>query len=79
MRSVPGQSSTSRITQATPATTATPARINGSGSSYVALAMQQWVSDGGTRGLPTNYTPTSSPQGLEEFGTQVIDFAGTEA
>ncbi|HEY5156285.1 MAG TPA: substrate-binding domain-containing protein [Acidimicrobiales bacterium] len=58
---------------------ATPAAVNGSGSSYVALAMQQWVADGQTAGLKINYLPTGSPQGLTAFGQNLIDFAGTEA
>jgi phosphate transport system substrate-binding protein len=58
---------------------ATPAKINGSGSTYVALAMQQWVADAQTSGLQVNYLPTGSPQGLTQFGQNLIDFAGTEA
>ncbi len=58
---------------------AAPATINGSGSTYVALAMQQWIADGQTNGLRVNYTPTGSPQGLTGFGQNLIDFAGTEA
>ena len=59
--------------------TAAPARINGSGSTYVALAMQQWVADGQTQGLSVNYLPTGSPDGLTSYGNGLIDFAGTEA
>jgi len=62
----------------TPATAA-PAKINGSGSSYVALAMQQWVADAQTNGLQVNYLPTGSPQGLTSFGQSLNDYAGTEA
>lgn len=62
----------------TPASAA-PARINGQGSSYVALAMQQWVADAQTSGLQVNYLPTGSPQGLTSFGQSLADFAGTEA
>ncbi len=58
---------------------AAPARINGQGSSYVALAMQQWVADGQTSGLAVNYLPTGSPGGLTSFGQSLADFAGTEA
>jgi phosphate transport system substrate-binding protein len=58
---------------------AAPAKINGSGSTYVALAMQQWVADAQTSGLQVNYLPTGSPQGLTQFGQNLIDFAGTEA
>jgi len=58
---------------------AVPAKINGSGSTYVGLAMQQWVADAQTRGLDINYLPTGSPQGLTSFSQGLIDFAGTEA
>ena len=58
---------------------AAPARVNGQGSSYVALAMQQWVADAQTSGLQVNYLPTGSPQGLTAFGQSLADFAGTEA
>lgn len=58
---------------------AAPARVNGQGSSYVALAMQQWVADAQTTGLQVNYLPTGSPQGLTAFGQSLADFAGTEA
>ncbi|MCU1355580.1 MAG: phosphate transporter substrate-binding protein, partial [Acidimicrobiales bacterium] len=55
------------------------ALVNGAGSSYVALAMQQWVTDGGAQGLRINYTPTGSPDGVQRYvGTQV-NFAATEA
>jgi len=66
------------IVAATPAGAA-PARVNGQGSSYVALAMQQWVADAQTQGLQVNYLPTGSPAGLTSFGQSLADFAGTEA
>ena len=62
-----------------PNANAAPAKINGSGSTYVGLAMQQWVADAQTSGLSVNYLPTGSPQGLTQFGQNLIDFAGTEA
>ena len=58
---------------------ATGAAINGQGSSYVALAMQQWVANAQTSGLKVNYTPSGSPAGLTSFGQNQVDFAGTEA
>ncbi len=70
---------TSVLAGAVPPATAAPARVNGQGSTYVALAMQQWVADGQTNGLQVNYTPTGSPQGLQSFGQSTVDFAGTEA
>jgi phosphate transport system substrate-binding protein len=53
--------------------------INGSGSTYVALAMQQWVADAQSQGLSVNYLPTGSPDGLTSYGNSLTDFAGTEA
>lgn len=64
---------------AAPAAGAAPARVNGQGSSYVALAMQQWVADAQTAGLQVNYLPTGSPGGLTSFGQSLADIAGTEA
>jgi phosphate transport system substrate-binding protein len=58
---------------------AAPAKINGSGSSYVALAMQQWVADAQSSGLSVNYLPTGSPDGLTTYANSLTDFAGTEA
>src|SRR5262249_3831785 len=58
---------------------AAPAAINGSGSTYVGLAMQQWVADAQTSGLSVNYLPTGSPDGLTSFSAGLTDFAGTEA
>jgi phosphate transport system substrate-binding protein len=55
------------------------AAINGSGSTYVALAMDLWTSEAQTRGLDVNYTPSGSPQGLALFRDRSIDYAGTEA
>ena len=53
--------------------------VNGAGSSYVALAMQQWVTDATAQGLRINFTPTGSPDGVQRYvGTQV-NFAATEA
>ena len=48
---------------ATPPASATNAAVNGAGSTYVALAMQQWVADAQTQGLHVNYTPLGSPPG----------------
>ncbi len=43
-------------------------RSTAPGSTYVALAMQQWVADAQTQGLTVNYLPTGSPEGLSRFG-----------
>jgi phosphate transport system substrate-binding protein len=67
------------VTMSVPASAVSPAKINGTGSSYVALAIQQWVADGQSRGLPVNFLPTSSPDGLTSYADGLIDFAATEA
>jgi phosphate transport system substrate-binding protein len=55
------------------------AAINGTGSSYVGLAMQQWTAEGTTLGYQVNYTPSGSPDGLSRYKDGLVDFAGTEA
>ena len=67
------------VARAAPSADAAPARVNGSGSTYVALAMQQWVADAQSAGLSVNYLPTGSPDGLTSYANSLTDFAGTEA
>lgn len=55
------------------------AQVNGTGSSYVGLAMQQWTAEAQTAGLQVNYTPSGSPDGLSRYAGGQVDFAGTEA
>lgn len=55
------------------------ARVNGTGSTYVGLAMQQWTAEAQVQGLQVNYTPTGSPDGLSRYRGGQVDFAGTEA
>ena len=52
--------------------------VSGSGSTYVALAMQQWIADAQTRGWPVSYLPTGSPDGLGSYARELVDFAGSE-
>jgi phosphate transport system substrate-binding protein len=59
------------------AVTLSPA--NGQGSTYAALAFQQWTQDAQLNGLNVNYTATNSPGGLESYANSTADFAGTEA
>jgi phosphate transport system substrate-binding protein len=54
-------------------------RVNGTGSTYVGLAMQQWTAEAQVAGLQVNYTPTGSPDGLSRYRGGQVDFAGTEA
>ncbi len=58
---------------------ATNAPANGQGSTYAALAFQQWTQSVQNQGLNLNYTATSSPAGLEAYSQNTADFAGTEA
>ena len=62
-----------------PAGAATLAPANGQGSTYAALAFQEWTQSVQNQGLNLNYTPTSSPAGLEAYSQNTADFAGTEA
>ena len=55
-------------------------RVNGSGSSYVALAMQQWTAGALPFGINVNYNGTlGSPAGVTQYKDNSVDFAGTEA
>lgn len=58
---------------------AADAPANGQGSTYAALAFQQWTQSVQNQGLNLNYTATSSPAGLEAYSQNTADFAGTEA
>jgi phosphate transport system substrate-binding protein len=62
-----------------PAGAATLSAANGQGSTYAALAFQEWTQSVQNQGLNLNYTPTSSPAGLEAYSQNTADFAGTEA
>src|SRR3981081_3855215 len=71
--SVPGQVLFAR--RGAPALT----QINGSGSTYVGLAMSDWQNGANSRGIPVNYSALGSPAGVNQYGDQAVDFAGTEA
>ncbi|MBV8980089.1 MAG: substrate-binding domain-containing protein [Acidimicrobiia bacterium] len=67
------------------ATTAAPARaaashalIQGSGSSWSANAMNQWIADVQSNGLQVVFTASGSAQGRKDFGYRTSDFAVTE-
>ena len=62
-----------------PAGAVTLSPANGQGSTYAALAFQEWTQSVQNQGLNLNYTPTSSPAGLEAYSQNTADFAGTEA
>jgi phosphate transport system substrate-binding protein len=65
------------VADARPAQAAT--RLLGSGSTYVGLAMDQWINQGGTIGVQVDYQGGGSPAGLTQYSSGVVDFAGTEA
>jgi phosphate transport system substrate-binding protein len=71
-----GLAATGAVAGATTATT----KISGQGSTYAALAFQQWIAGAQTAGgLNVNYTATGSPAGLSAYGVGTTTFAGTEA
>ncbi|GAA1968380.1 substrate-binding domain-containing protein [Amycolatopsis minnesotensis] len=53
--------------------------VFGFGSSYVGPAMDDWKGAAKTKGLPVDYTPTNSPDGIGRYGLRTADFGGTEA
>ena len=59
------------------AVTLSPA--TGQGSSYVALAFQEWTQWAQNNGLSVEYSPTSSTAGLDAYANGTADFAGSEA
>lgn len=59
---------------ASPAGAATHALISGSGSSWAANAINQWISDVNNRGLQVVYTSNGSATGRRDFGQQTTDY-----
>lgn len=62
-----------------PASADTLAPAGGSGSTYVGIAMRQWVAQGQSQGWSLNYTPVGSPTGMNMYNLAQVDFAATEA
>jgi ABC-type phosphate transport system substrate-binding protein len=60
-----------------PARAAGPA-INGGGSSFAELELDQWRRDVAEQGLSVNYGSSSSGLGRTQFAQGLIDFAGTD-
>jgi len=66
------------VVAAAPAAAAGPT-ITGSGSSYAAVAINQWVAQvEAVNGDGINYSTSSSVTGLNEFAQQQVDFGATE-
>lgn len=53
------------------------ALIEGSGSSWAANAVNQWVADVASEGIQVVYTPDGDAQGRMDFATRTSDFAVT--
>lgn len=51
------------------------ARIEGTGSSWSANAVNQWIADVAQQGMQVVYTPTGSAVGRKDFGFRTTDFA----
>ncbi len=54
------------------------ALIQGSGSSWAANAINQWVADVKSQGMQVVFTPDGSAQGRKDFGYRTNDFAVSE-
>jgi phosphate ABC transporter phosphate-binding protein len=54
------------------------AQINGSGSSWAANAINQWVADVKNQGLRVVFTSTGSAQGRKDFAYKTTDFGVTD-
>ncbi len=54
------------------------AQLNGSGSSWAALAIDQWTSTLANNGITINYSPIGSATGRDQFIQGLDDFAGTD-
>jgi len=68
------------IALSSPPSDAAPAHalIQGSGSSWSANAVNQWIADVQTNGLQVVFTANGSAQGRKDFGYRTNDFAVTE-
>jgi phosphate transport system substrate-binding protein len=61
-----------------PASGASHSLIQGSGSSWSANAVNQWIADVQSNGLHVVYTPSGSAQGRKDFAYKTTDFAVSE-
>ena len=53
------------------------ALIQGSGSSWAANAVNQWVADVNSQGIQVVYTPNGDAQGRQDYATRTADFSVT--
>jgi phosphate transport system substrate-binding protein len=61
-----------------PAYAASHDRIEGSGSSWSANAVNQWIADVEPQGLQVVFTATGSAQGRKDFALRTVDYAVTD-
>jgi phosphate transport system substrate-binding protein len=61
-----------------PAYAASHDRIEGSGSSWSANAVNQWIADVEPQGLQVVFTSTGSAQGRKDFALRTVDYAVTD-
>jgi phosphate transport system substrate-binding protein len=57
---------------------ASHAQITGSGSSWAANALNQWIADVTNQGLKVTFTSTGSAQGRKDFAYKTTDFGVTD-
>ncbi|HKT04110.1 MAG TPA: substrate-binding domain-containing protein, partial [Rugosimonospora sp.] len=62
----------------TPAYAASHARIEGSGSSWSANAVNQWIADVDSQGLQVVFTSSGSAQGRKDFALRTEDYGVTD-
>src|SRR6476659_7099444 len=64
------------LSSATPAAAKGPShtQITGSGSSWAANALNQWVADVTPKGVPVVFTSIGSTQGRHDFANRTTDF-----
>ena len=68
---------TQTLLGAGPASASSDVLIEGSGSSWAAIAVNQWVSDVQTKGVPVSYSDNGDAQGRQDYANKVADFAVT--
>lgn len=66
------------LLMARPANAAVYAQIEGSGSTWSEVIVQQWISDVDANGMKVTYNGGGSSQGRKNFGQNVTDFGITE-
>jgi phosphate transport system substrate-binding protein len=66
------------VTATTPAQAGSYTAISGSGSSWAAIAIDQWAQDVRPNGIVVNYNPDGSASGREDYMSNQDDFAGSD-